>query len=291
MRPKQGLQSCQKHVQALREKTRLHSTRPRNTGYSRLRQQKSRRKESLWWIPELVCIWSASETLTLLSWRPWGHRGVRRRWWRPTARCKQEKTPRYMSKKLDLFITVMLLEETPAHGYASGYASWRNSRSSLGKLCEDHEPVVKNPHLAKNGKNIDCKKSSYLPFVVPRLSTSSSTTPTLAWSSSVGLCSGFPRSSSQKPKTTIKMKDAKKYRAIYYVTCLIGCMSSERIRSMNLILQSHGETLSLDIETLPVLLMNYQWSREQKWNRVRVSIVSTRTFRRTQIAISLERRK
>ena len=28
------------------------------------------------------------------------------------------------------------------------------------------------------------------------------------------------------------------------------------------------ETLSLDIETLPVLLMNFQWSREQKWNRV-----------------------
>ena len=37
----------------------------------------SRRKESLRWIPELVCIWSVSETLTLLSWRPWGHRGVR----------------------------------------------------------------------------------------------------------------------------------------------------------------------------------------------------------------------
>ena len=28
--------------------------------------------------------------------------------------------------------------------------------------------------------------------------------------------------------------------------------------------QSHGETLRLRIEMLPVLLMNYQWSREQK---------------------------
>ena len=27
----------------------------------------------------------------------------------------------------------------------------------------------------------------------------------------------------------------------------------------------------MGIETLPVLLMNYQWSREQKWNQVRVS--------------------
>ena len=28
------------------------------------------------------------------------------------------------------------------------------------------------------------------------------------------------------------------------------------------------------------------WSREQKWNRVRVSTAYTRTFRRTQIVIS-----
>ena len=40
----------------------------RRNGYSRLRQQKSRRKESLWWIPERVCIWSVSKTVTLLSW-------------------------------------------------------------------------------------------------------------------------------------------------------------------------------------------------------------------------------
>ena len=88
------------------------------------------------------------------------------------------------------------------------------------------------------------------------------------------------------PKTKIKFKDAKEYKAFYCMTCRIGRRSSERIWSMNVVLQSHGETLSLDIETLPVLLMSYQWSREQKWNRVGVSIVSTRTFRRTQIAIS-----
>ena len=44
-----------------KRKTKLHSARPRRNGYSRLRQQKSQRKESLWWIPERVCIWSASE--------------------------------------------------------------------------------------------------------------------------------------------------------------------------------------------------------------------------------------
>ena len=50
--------------------TRLHSSRPRKNGNSRLRQQKSRRRESLWLIPGRVCIWSVRKTLTLLSWRP-----------------------------------------------------------------------------------------------------------------------------------------------------------------------------------------------------------------------------
>ena len=95
----------------------------------------------------------------------------------------------------------------------------------------------------------------------------------------------------QKPKTNIKMKDTKKYKAISCMTCRIGCRSSKRIWSMNVVLQSHGETPSLDIETLPVLLMNYQRSREQKWNQVRLSIVSTRTLRRTQIAKTAWRRK
>ena len=53
-----------------KKKTQQHSTRPRNNSYCRLRQQKSRRKESLWWILEPVCTWSSRETLTLLSWRP-----------------------------------------------------------------------------------------------------------------------------------------------------------------------------------------------------------------------------
>ena len=44
---------------------------------------------------------------------------------------------------------------------------------------------------------------------------------------------------------------------------------------MKVLQQSLGETQSKEVKTLPVLLMNYQWSREQKWNRVWVSIVST----------------
>ena len=72
--------------------------------------------------------------------------------------------------ELDLFVTVMLLEETPAV-------------LSLGKLCEDHGYTYhwtssQKPHLTKKGKGIDCNISNYVPFVVPGLSTSFCTTPT-----------------------------------------------------------------------------------------------------------------
>ena len=76
-------------------------------------------------------------------------------------------------KELDLLVTVMLLEETPA-------------ASSLGKLCEDHgytEPAVKNhisPKMSRESIAID----QTVPFVVRGLSTSSSTTPTPTSSSS-----------------------------------------------------------------------------------------------------------
>ena len=90
----------------------------------------------------------------------------------------------------------------------------------------------------------------------------------------------------QKPETLIKMKDAKKYKAIYCMTCRIGYRNSKRIWLMNVILQSHGETLSLDIDTLPSHLVNFQWSREQKWNLVRVSTVSILTSRRTVVVTS-----
>ena len=70
-------------------------------------------------------------------------------------------------KELDLFVTVMLLEDTPAC-------------LSLGKLCEDHGYAFfwtsgQKPHLIKNGKRIISNFANYVPFVVPGLATSSST--------------------------------------------------------------------------------------------------------------------
>ena len=84
------------------------------------------------------------------------------------AQTREEAT--VYVKELDLFVTVMLLEETPAV-------------LSLGKLCEDHGYTYhwtssQKQHLSKKGKRIDCNISNYVPFVVPGLSTSFCTTPT-----------------------------------------------------------------------------------------------------------------
>ena len=59
----------------------------------------------------------------------------------------------------------------------------------------------------------------------------------------------------QKPKTKIKMVNQKKYKEIFRMNCLIG------------------ETQSKEVKTPTSHLMNFQWSREQKWNRVRVTTV------------------
>ena len=70
------------------------------------------------------------------------------------------------ARELDLFVTVMLLENTLA-------------ALSLGKLCEDHGYTYHwtsgpKPQLIKNGRRIECHTANYVPFVVPGLSRSSS---------------------------------------------------------------------------------------------------------------------
>ena len=72
-------------------------------------------------------------------------------------------------KQLDLFVKVMLLEESLAV-------------LSLGKLCEGHGYTYhwtrrQKPHLIRNGKRISGDISNYVPFVVPGLSANSSTSP------------------------------------------------------------------------------------------------------------------
>ena len=141
-----------------------------------------------------------------------------------------------------------------------------------------------------------------MPFEVPGLSTSSSITSTPTSSSSSSQDSVFDvgrYTENPVPERSGSMSEELRGNLLHESTETENKNKNERreevqsdflhelpdwllefreIWSMNVVRQSYGETLSLDIEKLPVLLMNCQWSREQKWNRVRVSMVSTRTF-------------
>ena len=68
-------------------------------------------------------------------------------------------------KELDIFLTVKVLENTPAV-------------LSLGKLCDENGYSYEwingqKPHLIKNGIRIQCNTENFVPIVVPGLSSSS----------------------------------------------------------------------------------------------------------------------
>ena len=98
--------------------------------------------------------------------------------------------------------------------------------------------------------------------------------------------------STDTPKIQYKMGNAKKYEKMCRMNCVTGFRIAERIWSMKTLQQQcFGKTQSTEVKTLPSHLMNFQWSREWKWNRVRVSTVYIRTFLRTQIVMSAWTRK
>ena len=218
------------------------------------------------------------------------------------VRTKKEATVHV--KQLDLFVTVMFLQETPAV-------------LSLEKLCEErgytyHWKIGQNPHPIKKGKRIDCNTSNYVPCVVPGISaTSSSTTPSSASSPSSSQESTSANRDSvsenrdvetqyQKgievwmrsygeTRCTILQKQKKKesegiQRDISHeLPCLTGHRNSERIWLTKVLPKSVGETWCGEVHTLPVRLMILQWSREHTWNQVPASTVYLRTFRRIRI--------
>ena len=113
---------------------------------------------------------SARETLTQPTWRPWGHRQVLRRWWRPTARCKPDMKPRYTSKNWTHSWRSCFLKK-----HSQFFHSGSSARISWVSLPLDQRS---KKHLIRNYKRIDCHSSNCVPFVVQGLSMSSSTTPT-----------------------------------------------------------------------------------------------------------------
>ena len=248
----------------------------------------------------------------LLSWRPWGHQGVRRRWWRPTARCEQIKKRRCLSDNWTYSSLSCFVNKLPQCFH------WENS--AIGYTY--HWKSCQNPHLIRDGKRIVCTISNCVPFVAPGISASSSSTaPSSASSPSSSQESTSenrdsvsenrhveapvsernggmneelrrePLHDSTETENKIKTGNRKRYKEIHRMNRLIGYRNSGRIWLMKVLLKSFGETWCRGVQTLPVRLMNLQWSREQKWNRFLVSTVCSRTSRKTQIVKYAWRRK
>ena len=151
----------------------------------------------------------------------------------------------------------MLLEETP-------------TVLSLENVLRRRHP----PKKARKSSNL----ANHVPFVVPGLSTSSSTlsshasatsssqdtvistkNPATEGSEIMGEGSrGSPSHESAEAENTNEMKTTKNYEVNYCKMCQNGYKISTRIwwtRMFN------------RINILPALLMIYQWSREEKWYR------------------------
>ena len=190
--------------------------------------QESRRKEILWLIPEEACIWSAGETFNSAELETM--RTSRSPTTVMTANgevlTKEEAT--VYVRELDLFVTVMLLEDTPAV-------------PSHGKLCEDHGHHYhwtsgQKPHLIKNDRKIDCNSANNVPFVVPGLPTSSSsssspTFPTIFFASSTRSESmseevqgKLTHGQAETENPNIKMTTTRKYKE----TCPMICPNGDR---------------------------------------------------------------
>ena len=136
------------------------------------------------------------------------------------------------------------------------------------------------PHLIKNGRNIKCNTANYVPFVVPGLSTGSSSSATSASPKSVLQEAELPASTrSESTSSTVcvnpsheppeidqeKHGDNDNVRGNRCVICQDGSKNLRRIWWME-VFQFIG--------THPrVLLVNQFQSREEKWYRSRTSTV------------------
>ena len=162
-------------------------------------------------------------------------------------------------KELDLFVTVVLLEETPAvlflgklcedHGYTYHWTSGQQpqltpeARQSIAlyqTMCHSlslvyrrvplHHPHLLLQHLHRKIRHLH-RKTLYLTSADTRKIPHPKEVEVRVRSNGETRCID-----QQKPKTQIKMKDTKKYRAIYCMNCRTGCRSSEKFWSMKVVL-------------------------------------------------------
>ena len=219
MRPKQGMEPCQKKAQ----KTKLHSTRPRKNGYSQLRQQKEPEEK------EFVVYSGASMHMVckrdLNSAELETMRTSRSPTTVMTANVEvytREEATVYV-RELDLFFCSSFSREALRESGVCLPLDQRSETTSHQKKAKGFTAIyqtvcrslslvylrvpLQRPHLFRH----------HLHHGIPYLT--STNTPKIQYKKEVEVrvrSYGETRCiNPQKPKTIIKMKDAKEYTAIY----------------------------------------------------------------------------
>ena len=174
-----------------------HSSHFRKIGAC-LHQLLNLRKENLLWTPARQCIWSAERT-----WSDFEMETLTKSYSRTTVitangEVQTHEEAAVYVKELEKFLTMKVLENTPA-------------ALTLGKLREENGYSYEcingqKPHLIKNGIRIQCDTENFVPFMVPGLSTSSSSSSYHSTSKTPTRqerpCTTFSSSSSSLPTTS-----------------------------------------------------------------------------------------
>ena len=87
----------------------------------------------------------------LLSWRPRGHREVRRRWWRPTARSAKTTRDRELSDSWTGFTRFIVLNEKPPDGYTWSGDKKTNDLQARHFVAWDLETYVRCVETQRSG--------------------------------------------------------------------------------------------------------------------------------------------
>ena len=177
-------------------------------------------------------------------------------------------------KEMNSFVTVMLLQEAPTVFHLE------NCAKIMG--CTYHWTSGLKPHLTKSSKKIDCKKTNYVPFVVPGLSTSSSTSSSPVSSTSSSQDTVISAENPATERSEIMSEESRGNPRVY--------QQSELLQDVLELFQDFKDNLvDKNVQPhqySPSSCHEHQWSRKQKWYQARGSMVFFLTSRKTEIVTS-----
>ena len=236
-----------------------------------------------------------------------GQRRGANKWQRRGA--NQKRTIGHV-RGLDLFVTVILLQETPAVLFLIGKTLWgswgylpldqRSKTTSDQEMAREHDCNTSNnvafllSLVCQRVPSFNCSLLHHLHRKIPwwcqQIHRKSSIRKKcklrmrgLRWDPS--------RGSSRNRKTQIMDESTKKYEE-NFSRDLPDWLHEFREWLMKVLpTEPWGNPEQGQSRRLPILFTNFLWSREQKWNQVRVSTAFVLTSRMTQIVISAWRTK